>query len=346
MNDIPTTTRQIVLASRPQGEPTAENFRLEDAPLPDLQDGQVLVRTSLMSVDPYMRGRMNDVKSYVPPFQVDQPLTGHAVGTVIASRSDDLPVGTEVTHFNGWREHTVLDADDVTRVDTEQVGQAPYLGVLGMPGLTAYAGLFHVGEFAEGDTVFVSGAAGAVGSLVGQMAKLAGAGRVVGSAGSPEKLERLRQLGFDAVINYKNGDLGGQLREAAPDGIDLYFDNVGGDHLEAALSRMNTHGRVVMCGAISQYNATEPPPGPATSPWRSASASPCAASSWAPTTTCAPSSCSASSRGSRTASWTGTSPSAPGWRTPRTPSSSCSPAATPARWSSASDPDGVNGPMG
>ena len=262
MNDIPTTTRQIVLASRPQGEPTAENFRLEDAPLPDLQDGQVLVRTSLMSVDPYMRGRMNDVKSYVPPFQVDQPLTGHAVGTVIASRSDDLPVGTEVTHFNGWREHTVLDADDATRVDTEQVGQAPYLGVLGMPGLTAYAGLFHVGEFAEGDTVFVSGAAGAVGSLVGQMAKLAGAGRVVGSAGSPEKLERLRQLGFDAVINYKDGDLDGQLREAAPDGIDLYFDNVGGDHLEAALSRMNTHGRVVMCGAISQYNASEPPPGP------------------------------------------------------------------------------------
>lgn len=262
MNDIPTTTRQVVLARRPHGEPTAQDFRLESADLPPLEGGQVLVRTTVMSVDPYMRGRMNDVKSYIPPFQIDQPLTGHAVGTVIASRSDDLPVGTDVTHFHGWREHTVLDADSAARVDLTQLPDQAYLGVLGMPGLTAYAGLFHVGEFREGDTVFVSGAAGAVGSLVGQMARLAGAGRVIGSAGSPEKLERLRELGFDAVVNYKDGHLTEQLREAAPDGIDVYYDNVGGDHLEAALSLMNTHGRVVLCGAISQYNATEPPAGP------------------------------------------------------------------------------------
>ncbi|WP_374929222.1 NADP-dependent oxidoreductase [Kytococcus sedentarius] len=262
MNDTPTTTRQIVLASRPHGDPAEENFRLEEAELPALEDGQVLVRTTVMSVDPYMRGRMNDAKSYVPPFQIDEPLDGGAVGEVVDSRADDLPVGTMVTHQLGWREHAVVDADQALPVDTADVGDSAYLGVLGMPGLTAYTGLFHIGQFTEGDTVFVSGAAGAVGSLVGQMAKLAGAGRVIGSAGSPEKLERLHELGFDAGINYKDGNLAEQLREAAPDGIDLYFDNVGGDHLEAAIGALNTHGRVTLCGAISQYNATEPPPGP------------------------------------------------------------------------------------
>jgi len=262
MTSIPTSTREIHLASRPHGAPTPENFRLVDAELPELAEGQVLVRNTVMSVDPYMRGRMNDVKSYVPPFQVDAALDGGAVGTVIASRNDKLAEGTTVVHGLGWREHAVLDAGSARAVDTSQVSDSAYLGVLGMPGLTAYAGLVVAGEMHEGDTVFVSGAAGAVGSLVGQIARLSGAKRVIGSAGSAAKIERLKELGFDAAFNYHDGSVAKQLKEAAPDGIDVYFDNVGGDHLEAAITCLNTDGRVAMCGAISQYNATEPSPAP------------------------------------------------------------------------------------
>ncbi|WP_462417287.1 NADP-dependent oxidoreductase [Kytococcus sp. Marseille-QA3725] len=256
------TSTRIVLASRPTGEPTLENFRTETVELPPLEPGQVLVRNSAVSVDPYMRGRMNDVKSYIPPFGIDEPLTGHAVGEVIESRSEDVPVGAHVTHFLGWRDLAVVDAADATVVDTGSVPDAAYLGVLGMPGLTAWGGLTRTGGLQEGDVVFVSGAAGAVGSMVGQLAKLLGASRVIGSAGGPEKAAHLKELGFDAAIDYRAGDLPGQLAEAAPDGIDLYFDNVGGDHLEAALGALNVHGRVAMCGAISQYNATEPPTAP------------------------------------------------------------------------------------
>ncbi|WP_068263795.1 NADP-dependent oxidoreductase [Janibacter limosus] len=262
MSTIPTTTRHIALASRPNGAPTSDNFRLESVDLPELADGQVLVRNVVMSVDPYMRGRMNDAKSYVPPFQVDKPLEGGAVGEVIASRSADIAVGQHVLHGSGWREHGVLPVKAVSVVDTDVAPASAYLGVLGMPGLTAYVGLTAVAEMREGDTVFVSGAAGAVGQLAGQIARALGAERVVGSAGSDDKVARLRELGYDAGFNYKTTPVREGLREVAPDGIDVYFDNVGGDHLEAAISSLRLHGRVAMCGAISQYNATDPAPGP------------------------------------------------------------------------------------
>lgn len=251
-----------VLASRPTGTPTAENFRLETTQLPALQDGQVLVKNVVTSVDPYMRGRMNDVKSYIPPFQIDEPLTGGAIGEVIESRCVALPIGTMVSHFLGWRTHAVLSEGEATAVDTRAIAPATYLGALGMPGLTAYVGLMKVAEFKEGDVVFVSGAAGAVGQMVGQLAKHFGASRVIGSAGSPEKVQYLLDLGFDVAFNYKDGAVAEQLTAAAPGGIDVYFDNVGGDHLEAAIASLNTFGRVAMCGAIAQYNATEPTPGP------------------------------------------------------------------------------------
>ena len=262
MSEIPTTTRQIVLASRPTGAPTSENFRLETADLPELAEGEVLVRTTVMSVDPYMRGRMNDVKSYIAPFEVDAPLDGGAVGEVIASRSEDVAVGQHVLHGSGWREHAVLPASSVTVVDTDIAPASTYLGVLGLTGLTAYVGLTAVAEMREGDTVFVSGAAGAVGQAAGQIAQALGASRVVGSAGSPDKVARALELGYDAAFNYKDGPVAEGLRSVAPDGIDVYFDNVGGEHLEAALGRLSRFGRVAMCGAISQYNETEPPAGP------------------------------------------------------------------------------------
>ena len=259
---IPTTTREIHLASRPQGWPTPENFDLLEVDLPELGDGQVLVKNHYMSVDPYMRGRMNDVKSYVPPFQIGQALDGGAIGEVIASKADSVPVGSTVLHGLGWREHAVVEADSARVVDAEKIGESTYLGALGMTGLTAYAGLLYAAEFREGDVVFVSGAAGAVGSMVGQIAKAMGASRVIGSAGSPEKVARCTELGFDAAFDYHDGPVVDRLREAAPDGIDVYFDNVGAEHLEAALTVLNPGGRVAMCGAIAQYNETEPPAAP------------------------------------------------------------------------------------
>ena len=262
MTQIPTTTRQIVLASRPQGAPTADNFRLETVELPQLADGQVLVRNVVMSVDPYMRGRMNDVKSYVAPFEIDAPLDGGAVGEVIASRSDDVAVGQHLLHGLGWREHAVLPAKSVRVVDTDAAPASTYLGVLGLTGLTAYVGLTAVAGMREGDTVFVSGAAGAVGQAAGQIAKALGAGRVVGSAGSADKVARVVELGYDAAFSYRDGPVAEGLASVAPDGIDVYFDNVGGEHLEAAIGALSTFGRVAMCGAISQYNSTEPPAAP------------------------------------------------------------------------------------
>jgi NADPH-dependent curcumin reductase CurA len=255
-------TRQIVLASRPHGQPTPENFRLEVVDLPEPTDGQVVVANHYMSVDPYMRGRMNDAKSYVPPFQIDRPLDGAAVGEVVASASPSVQVGQIVLHGLGWREHAVVPAGGVTVVDAAGAPESAYLGVLGMPGLTAYAGLLAAARFQPGDTVFVSGAAGAVGSLVGQIAKLSGAARVIGSAGTPAKVARLRELGFDEAFNYHDGSVRDQLRAAAPEGIDVYFDNVGGDHLEAAIDSLTVGGRVCLCGAIAQYNSTEPPAAP------------------------------------------------------------------------------------
>ena len=262
MSEQPTSTRHIALASRPTGEPTAENFRLETVDLPELAEGQVLVRNEVMSVDPYMRGRMDDRESYVAPFGVDAPLDGGAVGEVVASRSETVAVGQHVLHGLGWREHAVLPGDRVSVVDTDAAPASAYLGILGMPGLTAYAGLTAVAEMKEGDIVFVSGAAGAVGSAVGQIAKALGAEKVIGSAGSPGKVQRVRELGFDEAFGYRDRPVRQSLRELAPSGIDVYFDNVGGEHLEAAIGSLRLFGRVAMCGAIAQYNATEPAPGP------------------------------------------------------------------------------------
>ena len=259
---MPRTGQEIQLAARPQGEPAERDFRLAEVEVPEPGDGEVLVRNTWMSVDPYMRGRMNDRRSYVPPFQIGAPLEGGAVGEVVASNADGLAEGDTVLHQLGWREYAVLDAGAARRVDTGLAPPQAYLGVLGMPGLTAYVGLLDIAALAEGDVVFVSGAAGAVGGMAGQIAKARGH-RVIGRAGSPEKVAHLTgELGFDAALNYRDGDVRGQLAAAAPEGIDVYFDNVGGEHLEAALDVLNRNGRVAMCGAISQYNATEPVPGP------------------------------------------------------------------------------------
>ncbi|GGX01482.1 NADP-dependent oxidoreductase [Streptomyces chryseus] len=263
MTALPTTGRSWHLVARPHGWPKPEDFALREAPVTEPGEGRVLVRNLHFSVDPYMRGRMNDVKSYVPPFKLDQPMDGGAVGEVIASADERFAVGDHVLHGLGWREYAEVPAKYATKVDASLAPLSAYLGALGMPGLTAYAGLFEVASFKEGDAVFVSGAAGAVGSQVGQLAKLRGASRVIGSAGSDEKVKHLiEDLGFDAAFNYKNGPVAEQLRAAAPDGIDVYFDNVGGDHLEAAIGSLNVHGRAAICGMIAQYNNTESTPGP------------------------------------------------------------------------------------
>ncbi|MGC1213609.1 MAG: NADP-dependent oxidoreductase [Micromonospora sp.] len=256
------TNREIHLASRPQGWPVADNFRLVTTEVPTPGPGQIVVRNQFMSVDPYMRGRMNDVKSYVPPFQLDAPLDGGAIGEVVASEAEGLKPGDTVLHGLGWREYALLDAKAARKVDPSLAPVSAYLGVLGMTGLTAYAGLLDVAAMKPGDAVFVSGAAGAVGSMVGQIAKLRGASRVIGSAGSAAKVERLTALGFDAAFDYHDGPVRDSLKAAAPDGIDVYFDNVGSEHLEAAISALNLHGRVAICGMIAQYNASEPPAAP------------------------------------------------------------------------------------
>lgn len=257
------TAREIHLIARPTGEPTADDFAVVERELPDPGEGELLVRNVVMSVDPYMRGRMSDAKSYADPYELNQPMHGGAVGEVIASGTDDVPEGALVLHGLGWRDHALVEAKDARRVDPHLAAPSAYLGVLGMPGFTAYVGLLDVAEMKQGDVVFVSGAAGAVGSLVGQVAKLRGASRVIGSAGSDEKVAYLsEELGFDAAFNYKQAPVAEQLAKAAPDGIDVYFDNVGGDHLEAALDSMRLFGRIAFCGAISGYNATEQVPGP------------------------------------------------------------------------------------
>jgi NADPH-dependent curcumin reductase CurA len=262
-NDQPQAT-EIRLAARPHGWPTLDNFSIVDTDIPMPAEGQLLVRNRWLSVDPYMRGRMSDAPSYAEPYAVGKVMNdGGAVGEVVESTVDSLPTGTTVLHRAGWRTHSVLAPGQVTTIDPDAAPLPAYLGILGMPGLTAYAGLIKVAEFTPGDTVFVSAAAGAVGSMVGQLAKLMGAQRVVGSAGSAEKVRfLLEELGFDAAFNYKDAPVAEQLRAAAPEGIDVYFDNVGGDHLEAAIDSLNVHGRIAVCGMISQYNATEPTPAP------------------------------------------------------------------------------------
>jgi NADPH-dependent curcumin reductase CurA len=261
---MPLTTREWQLAARPHGEPTPDDFRLVELERPDPADGQIVVSMLAMSVDPYMRGRMNAGKSYAAAWEVGETMKGGAVGRVMASRSPAVPEGSLVLADAGWRDVAVLDAAHVAVLpDLPGIPPSYYLGVLGMPGLTAWAGLFRLAEFRPGDAVFVSGAAGAVGSLVGQFARLRGASRVIGSAGTPDKVRWLTdELGFSAAFDYHDGRVADLLAEAAPGGIDVYFDNVGGEHLEAAIGAFNEHGRAALCGAISSYNAVEPPPGP------------------------------------------------------------------------------------
>jgi NADPH-dependent curcumin reductase CurA len=252
---MPYTSREIRLAARPSGEPQADDFELAEAEVREPAEGELVVRNTFMSVDPYMRGRMDDRPSYVPPFELGKPLAGGAVGEVVASCVHGLEAGDAVLHDLGWREYALVPAARARKVDTSVAPASAYLGVLGMPGLTAYVGLLDVAALRSGDVVFVSAAAGAVGSLAGQIAKLRGH-VVIGSAGSPEKVAHLRdELGFDAAFDYHHAPVFGQLRRAAPDGIDVYFDNVGGDHLEAAIGNLRQGGRVALCGAISNYNA-------------------------------------------------------------------------------------------
>jgi NADPH-dependent curcumin reductase CurA len=252
-----TASREIQLAARPRGVPQPTDFSLVDVEVPEPADGEVLIRNAFMSVDPYMRGRMNDVRSYVPPFQLGQVMDGLAVGQVVASRNERHPEGAWVVHELGWRELALSNGRGLLHVDPSLAPVSTSLGVLGPPGLTAYVGLLDIGRPEEGETVFVSGAAGAVGSIVGQIAKLKGC-RVIGSAGSAEKVAWLRELGFDEAFDYRETD----TREALREGVDVYFDNVGGSTLEAALGALRVRGCVVACGAVSQYNATELPPGP------------------------------------------------------------------------------------
>ncbi len=255
------TTREVRLASRPPGVPTADNFTLAETTLQPLQDGQVLVRNRFMSVDPYMRGRMNDRKSYVPPFEIGKVLEGGAVGEVIESRSGAVKVGDFVTSQYGWREAFIATPSELHGVDKAVEPLSVYLGILGMTGMTAWAGLTMV-DVKAGDVIYISGAAGAVGNVAGQLAKLRGC-RVIGSAGSEEKVKHLlEECGFDAAFNYKTGPVLEQLNEAAPDGIDVYFDNVGGESLEAALAALRVNGRIIACGGISGYNEETPKPGP------------------------------------------------------------------------------------
>ncbi len=260
-----TVNREIHLKRRPVGTPTAADFELVETPIPTLGAGQFLVRNVFMSVDPYMRGRMMDRASYVPPFQVGQVMDGGSVGQVMQSEHPGFAPGDYVCGFanGGWREWWLSDGTMMQKVDPAVVPLQAYLGALGMPGLTAYSGLLRIGQPKEGETVFVSAAAGAVGSVVCQIAKAKGC-RVVGSVGSDAKAEWLRrEAGVDAVVNYKAcGSLLAAVKAAAPNGVDVYFENVGGEHLEVALELLNRFGRIVACGMISQYNATEPQPGP------------------------------------------------------------------------------------
>jgi NADPH-dependent curcumin reductase CurA len=245
------------LKSRPSGTPTPENFELKEFELPPLGDGHVHIRNLWLSVDPYMRGRMNDVKSYVPPFQLGEPMDGGAIGEVIESKAEGLKAGDLVQHMAGWRDEAVVPARTAQKLPDIGAPPEQFLGVLGVTGITAYFGLLDAAKAREGDIVFVSAAAGAVGSVVVQVAKAKGM-TVIGSAGGASKCEFVRSLGADQVIDYKAGSILKSLAAAAPDGIDVYFDNVGGDHLDAAFAVARNNARFSICGMIEAYNQREP----------------------------------------------------------------------------------------
>jgi NADPH-dependent curcumin reductase CurA len=261
------TGREVQLVSRPDGTPAETDFAVVEAEVPAPAEGELLVRNTWMSLDPAQRVRMQaGASGYLPSFELHQPLDGWAVGEVVESRAEGFAPGDSVLHTRGWRDlaivPTATDRPPLHIEVDDETSDRAYLGPLGWTALTSYAGLFDVAELRDGDVVFVSGAAGAVGSLAVQIAKVAGH-VVIGSAGTAEKVAYVRdELGADAAFCYRDGDVGELLRAAAPDGIDVYFDNVGGDHLQAALDALRTKGRVAMCGAISTYNATAPVPGP------------------------------------------------------------------------------------
>lgn len=258
----PVLAREVHLVRRPHGFPEQDDFALVDRELRGLGEREVLVANHHFSVDPYMRGRMNDIPSYVAPYALGEVMDGRAIGEVLASTVDDIAVGDPVRTNLGWRTHGIAPADGVERLQVpDAVPPSAYLGVLGVPGLTAWVGLLDIAGLRPGDSVFVSGAAGAVGSLVGQLARLKGASRVVGSAGSAEKVAWLTgELGFDAAFSYRDAPVRRSLRAAAPDGIDVYFDNVGHEHLEAALASANDFARFAVCGMIAGYNDTAEQP--------------------------------------------------------------------------------------
>ena len=256
-----TTSKRITLAKRPTGLPDESTWALEEADVAAAADGELVVKVDHISLDPAMRGWLNDVRSYLPPVQIGEVMRAAVTGTVVESRHPDFAVGDAVTGSLGVTEYAVSDGRGVRTIDTSVAGPATWLGALGMPGLTAYHGLYEVGEMKAGDTVLVSAAAGAVGSVAGQLAKAKGC-TVIGVAGGPEKCAWLEEIGFDAAIDYKNENVLTRLRELAPKGIDIYFDNVGGDILDAALANLRRNARVVICGAISTYNDEKPAPGP------------------------------------------------------------------------------------
>ena len=250
--------RAWTLESRPVEMPSHDNFALKDIELPPLANGQIRVKNDWLSVDPYMRGRMRDVKSYTPPFQIGEPMQGGALGLVTESKAEGFAEGDRVQHMMGWRDEAVVNAAEAQKMPAIDVPPQSFLGYLGMPGMTAYFGLLDVGEAKEGDTVFVSAAAGAVGSTVVQIAKAKGM-TVIGSAGGQDKCDWVASLGADATVDYKSpGDLLEKLQAAAPKGIDVYFDNVGGEHLDAAFMVANPGAHFAECGMIDIYNTTEP----------------------------------------------------------------------------------------
>ena len=255
------TNRRIVLASRPQGAASTSNFRLEEVPLPALQPGQLLVRNHWLSLDPYMRGRMNEGRSYAVAQALDDVMVGGTAGEVIESRHPGFTAGDQVVARLGWQEYGVSDGDGVFKVDTRQVPLSAYLGAVGMPGVTAWYGLNRIIEPKHGETVVVSAASGAVGAVVGQLAKIGGC-RAIGIAGGSEKCSYVTQeLKFDGCIDYKSEDVGKRLKELAPDGVDGYFENVGGAIMDAVLPRMNAFGRIALCGLIAGYDGAPIPIG-------------------------------------------------------------------------------------
>lgn len=256
-----TVNRSIRLARRPHGAPVPEDFELAESAIPTPGEGQALVRTRYLSLDPYMRGRMSDAKSYAAPLEIGDVIIGGTVGEVVASNDPKLAVGDVVQNYGGWQDYSLTTSKEAYPVDESVAPASASLGILGMTGFTAYSGLLAIGKPQAGETVAVAAASGPVGSAVGQISKIKGC-RTVGIAGGPEKVAYLKEIGFDVALDHKEPDLRGRLKEACPEGIDVYFENVGGQVWDAVLPRLNTYARVPVCGLIANYNRTEAPSGP------------------------------------------------------------------------------------